>query len=484
MMTLLCRGISAVRGFWLVFLVLCQACPIQGQVRPATQPSDGFFGLDRVWDVHLIISVDQWEAMQPRGVAATPTPPGQRPPGAPGRLEFPWVAATLEWQSHRLEGVSVRFKGNSSFRASARDLKRPLKLDFNRFNTGQHFLGLTQLNLSNNAMDPSQAREALAYELFRSAGVPAARTAYLKVHLTVPGQMTRRYVGLYTAVEDVGKPFLKSWFGSAEGLLLKPEGFRGVPFLGDSWDAYAGRAGAKGKPQAADTQRFIALARLVSQADDATFRQQISEYLDVDRFLRFLAVNGACANMDSLFAMGHNYYLYLDPRTRRFVYIPWDLNEAFGAFMMTGGPDVQGDLSIRHPHAGSNPLIERILAVPEYDRAYRGHLAALIAGPMSVRAIDENLRRIEAACREAMAREKAAGVGQWPPRFGPGPGGIDKPDIREMVARRVASINAQLAGTTEGRIPESRRGPTGGARPPRDNPPRDKRPWEPNRPAP
>ncbi len=478
-----------------LILVLSLGWSGHAQTRPTTQPSaDTFFGLANVAEFHITVLPDQWQAMQPiepqrpfglltARPASRPANPGlqDRPaapgPGGPVKMEFPWVPATFEYQSQRLEGVGIRFKGNSSYRASVGNLKRPLKLDFNHFKPGQHFLGLTQLSLSNNTMDPSQAREALAYELFRAAGVPASRTAYVKMFLTVPGQMDHRYIGVYTAVEDVAKPFLKSHFGSAKGMLLKPEGFRGLPYFGDDWDAYLPRIGAKGDVSPEDAQRFIAFARLVNQSDDADFRRQIADFLDVDGFLRFIAINGAGANMDSLFAMGHNYYLYLNPQTHKFVYIPWDLNEAFGAFMMAGGPDVQSDLSIKHPHVGGNRLIERVLAIPEYDQAYRKHLAAIISGPMSLKVIDENLKKIEIACREPIAQESAAGVGDWRRSMRFGPGGANKPDIREIVAKRIDSITAQLAGQSVGRIPEFRRGPggpgaPGGTRPPRDEAPR------------
>ena len=39
----------------------------------------------------------------------------------------------------------------------------------------------------------------------RAAGVPAPRTAYAEVTLTVPGKFDREYLGLYTVIEQVDK---------------------------------------------------------------------------------------------------------------------------------------------------------------------------------------------------------------------------------------------------------------------------------------
>ena len=43
--------------------------------------------------------------------------------------------------------------------------------------------------------------------------------------------------------------------------------------------------------------------------------------LDVDRFLRFLACTVVLANMDSFIGLSHNWLMYLDPKTDRFVFI-------------------------------------------------------------------------------------------------------------------------------------------------------------------
>ena len=45
--------------------------------------------------------------------------------------------------------------------------------------------------------------EVLAYRLYRDAGVPAPRTSYVRVSITVPGLYDRAYTGLYILVENV-----------------------------------------------------------------------------------------------------------------------------------------------------------------------------------------------------------------------------------------------------------------------------------------
>ena len=96
----------------------------------------------------------------------------------------------------------------------------------------------------------------LAFALFREAGLPAPRTALAEVTLTVPGSHDKAYLGLYTLVEPMDRAFLKHRFQTDKGLLVRPQGLRGLDFLGDDWDEIpgpvpaAGRAHARTRPNA------------------------------------------------------------------------------------------------------------------------------------------------------------------------------------------------------------------------------------------
>src|SRR5207302_10624576 len=104
-------------------------------------------------------------------------------------------------------------------------------------------------------------------------------------------------VGLYTLIEEVGNAFLKEHFQSSGGLLLKPEGVRGLEYLGDNWEPYEKKYLPKNAADKQQRQRLIDFARLVNQADDAQFRREIASYLDIDAFLRFVAANGLLVNL-------------------------------------------------------------------------------------------------------------------------------------------------------------------------------------------
>src|SRR5439155_1362366 len=130
-------------------------------------------------------------------------------------------------------------------------------IDLNQFQKGQKLAGMSQLNLHNSVRDPSFMNEAVAYRLFRDGGVPAPRTAYAKVYITVPGKFGRKFFGLYDLVEDVGKEFVKERFGTSTGALLKPVTPNLFADLGDDWKNYNQTYDPKGSLSDEDKQRII-----------------------------------------------------------------------------------------------------------------------------------------------------------------------------------------------------------------------------------
>ncbi|HYT94594.1 MAG TPA: CotH kinase family protein [Gemmataceae bacterium] len=445
-------------AFGLMLAVSGSATAQPAKAGPKNQ--DDLFGLTKVWTVHLRLTAEAWDTMQPKRGPNFGMPGGKGPapddkgPGAPKGaglfgFDFTYVRGTLDFEGQTYKDIGVRFKGNSSYMMSANGLKRPLKFDFNRFDEEQKFHGLTLLALGNNAFDPSQLREALSYAVYREAGVPAPRTAFVKLYLTVDGKHNREYAGVYTLIEAVNKPFLKRHFGNAKGLLLKPERIQGLPYLGEKWSTYEDRYRPKTEAKPAAQQRLIAFTKLVNNADEATFRKEIAAYLDMDRFLRYLAASTLMVNLDSYQGLGHNYYLYLDAKTNRFTMMPWDLNMSFAGFPPGGGGGTQlTDLSIRQPYMGKNRLIERVLAIKEYDNTYRDHLKKLTETCFSAAKLHADIDAMQRAIAPAVAMEKK---GKGGPGFGM-MGMMGMPDLKPFVTRRVDSVVAQLAGKSDGAV--------------------------------
>lgn len=443
-----------------------------------------------LWRVELQLTPEAYQQLEPtrggmffRGgggeaAAAPPHTPeararGERPQPAVGffnfgedsgagtfGFDFTTVKAAVLFRSPQgeetlLREIGLRYKGNGSFQTARSTRKRSFKLEFDHFLPDQRFERRTKLNLNCNSLDPTQLRDPLGYRLFAEAGLPAPQTRFAEVSVQL-GTDAPESLGLYTLVEQIDRRFLRQHLGSTSGLLLKPEGIKGIPWFGPEIYRYEQPYNAKWRGTDRQWERVIEFARVVNQADDREFEATIETLLDVDRFVRFLACQVLLGNLDSFLGTGHNYYLYLDDATDRFVFLPWDLDLGFGGFFMAGSVEELADLSLEHPHQGNNRLIDRLLQNPARREAYLVAVRDLVsrvfhpAGLGVVAAQWEQfvapVREREVAAMEARGESPEGMFGMWrqsglpPSRF---------------IELRTQSVLAQLAGTAEGYVPRS-----------------------------
>jgi spore coat protein H len=339
-----------------------------------------------------------------------------------------------------------------------------MKIDLNDHVPGRRIGGATKLNLHTCVTDPSWMNEVLSHKLFRDAGVPAARTAFARVLLSVPGQYDRHYVGLYSIVENVDNRFAMDRFGTRKGALFKPVTRQLFEDIGDDWSAYRQRYDPKTPVSDEETRQVIEFGRLVSHASDGEFAARVGEFLDLEAFARFMAVTTWLSTMDSILGVGQNFYVYLHPKTRQFQFIPWDLDHSFGQFGMVGTQQQRENLSIHKPWDGSIPFLDRVFKVESFKHRYLAvmrHYNQTIFQPERIhRQVDELASILRPAIQdesaEMAARFDQVTSGQPPPpsasqSFGP-PGGFGQTvlPVKPFVVARARSVAAQLDGTSEG----------------------------------
>jgi spore coat protein CotH len=396
--------------------------------------------------------------------------------GASG-IDFKYIHANLEFEGGILKDVAVRYKGNATYMESRNSFKRSFKIDLNKYVKGQKLAGLSKLNLHNNVTDASWMNEVLSYRLFRDAAVPASRTAYARVYVTVPGLYDKKYFGLYSVVEDVDRHFAEDRFGSKEGMIYKPVTRDLFGYLGDDWSKYNHIYDPKAEPSQAQKQRVIDLSQLVTSASDAEFSARIAEYLDLEEFARFMSVTVWLSTLDSILMMGQNFYVYLHPKTHKFEFIPWDLDHSFGQFPMGGTQEQREQLSIEKPWRGANRFLERVFSVDAFKKLYRATMADFSKTIFLPERFSKQVDEIAAAIRPAVREESEsklarfdkvvegesidrfgfgggpdhlAGPGGDGPRFRGGGFGQQVKPIKAFVKARAQSVAAQLAGTSEG----------------------------------
>jgi hypothetical protein len=376
-------------------------------------------------------------------------------------IEYAFVHADLEFEGQAFKDVAVRYKGGGTFLESRDSTKRPLKVSLNHYVKGQKLAGVTTLNLANCITDASWMNEVLAHRLYRDAGVPAPRTAYARVYLTVPGKYDRQFLGLYSLVESPEKHFAQEVLGTNEGAILKPVTPSLFADLGGDWKYYKQTYDAKTKLTNKQTRRIIDLCRLVTYADDAQFASRIGDYLDLDELSRFMAVMVYLSDMDGILGPGQNLYLHLHPDTNKLTFIPWDQDHSFGQFAMRGTQEQREQLSIHHPWDGQNRFLERLYKVEAFKKPYLLRLDEFSKTLFQPQRFTQQIETIAVAIRPAVKEESAEKLASFdkvvageipqqtgparPFNFGPPP----KP-IKPFVLIRSQSIADQLSGKAKG----------------------------------
>lgn len=427
-----------------------------------------------VWDVHLKFTAAQWAALGPNTVPPIPgfirpdgtvilrNPKAARP-GLAGVLgiDQPWSEADLDFGDAVLGDTGARFKGNGTFIGAQRSYKRPFKIHLNKHVPAQQLAGRATLNFHNLVADASCLSDALAYEFFRDAGVPAPRTAFARLRLTVGGRFEGRLLGLYVLVENPDAQWAREEFGVAGVTLFKPVTYELFKDLGDDWSAYADIYAPKTKIKARHQRRLMELARLITHASDAEFAARIGEFVDLAEFARFFACQVILANYDGILSNGQNFLLYLDPRTSRFGFIPWDLDHCWGEFPHIGTTAQREQASLWHPWVGENHFLERMLATPSVRARYRQELEQLRNTLFLPERLSRRTDELAAVVRPFVAEESAdrlakfervvAGRRPAGPRDGkpPGPGPVGF-SLKHFFSARAAAVSDQLEGRAEG----------------------------------
>jgi spore coat protein CotH len=283
-----------------------------------------------------------------------------------------YVLGSFTYDGQSVDNVAIRIKGNLqiNFMLVNGGHKFSFKVDFNRYDKDKTFLGYQKTNLHNIVNDPSFLRENTTYNLFRDAGVVVSNASY--VNLYVNGE----HYGLYNHVEQVDDEFLENRFGDGSGNLFKPENFY-LEYLGDEEEYYNLESiRLRTNEENPDYSHLIEFMRVLNSPEHPDFQYSLEAIFDVDTFLRFLAVNTFILNLDSYDLLGHNYYLYDNPETGKFHFIPWDLSESFGNFACS---DMEGmfNFNIYTPLCeielgmpGGRPLITNILSKDIYMSRY------------------------------------------------------------------------------------------------------------------
>ncbi len=262
-----------------------------------------------------------------------------------------YMSASLRFRNDQIdtfiEGAGIRLRGNTS----RNHPKKSLKLKFKEFG-GKKFYGYKKFNLKAENNDPTFLREHYTLQTYREAGLAAARSHHAEVYIN------GEYMGLYLNVEQLDDEFTVSRFGNDTGNLYKC--LWGSSLEDDGQYADDLIYELKNNETINDRSKLLNFIKVLNHASDDSFSTQISRWVDMDKLIRFLAVEIVVGHWDGYSYNKNNFYIYENPATGKMEFIPYDVDNTFG--MDWVGKDwAKRDVMKWAYDQNTRPLINRIM---------------------------------------------------------------------------------------------------------------------------
>ena len=330
------------RWIGVLFATMSVAGILAGDAR--AQTTDDFFNGDALQRIDLSMNSRDWAALKANFRAND------------------YYPADMRWQGQTVRNLGIRSRGLGSRNAN----KPGLRVDIDRYESDQTFLGLKSFILDNMTQDASGMHERIAMRLFAMMGIAAPREAHVQLFVN------NEYAGLYAIVESIDKRLLARVFGNNstgtenDGYLFEYKYSTPWYFddLGSSLDPYAALLGPVTHENASSFELYDPVQQMIrainSGADDQ-FMSTVGVYIDLPLFMRYVAVQSFIAEWDGTlgYAGVNNFYLYRFEHSTRSQWIPWDEDNAFRAV----------DYPIL-PGYEQNVLMRRAMNVPELRAAF------------------------------------------------------------------------------------------------------------------
>lgn len=246
-----------------------------------------------------------------------------------------------------------------------------------------------RVRLLGQLTDGTALRNDLGFSIFEDAGFPTPKRELVYFYLNQKPQ------GLYLLCESLTQDFLRS---------------RKIPFV----TLYQGKLAAAdftiSTPEELDKHfepehdsknnaDLVSFLSELEKADSPTAIRALVERIDVEEFMRYLAVATFLNHRDG---QANNFYLYRETTTNRFRIVPWDLDKIWPDLTKVNTPGASPPPPRGYDFYRENALSEKLFRIPEFKEMYRTELARLFEEwPLSriERWLEKEGARIETAWR-------------------------------------------------------------------------------------
>lgn len=282
--------------------------------------------------------------------------------------------------------VGIRGRGNTGLTKNPRSFR----VSFNSFVPGQDLFGIEKLNLNAEANDPSTARSKLCFDISQAAGLPTEYANHVATVIIGPDNHRSGPDGVFfdavlNNTQPVDDVFVKQRFANTRGNLYKCT-WSGSPakltYEGPTGSSYSSMATYDLKYQGSTDGSYDDLAEfidVINNTSTSDFPTVIRDYFEVDDFLQRLAIDVLTSNWDGHWGNWNNFYLYHDPGSGKWNFIPFDFDNTFSIRWITPS---SGDWAAQNMYSWGKssdvPLVTRILNVDEFKHRYSYYMNQLV----------------------------------------------------------------------------------------------------------
>lgn len=302
-------------------------------------------------------------------------------------------------QRDTLLNIGLRLRGNTSRRrpeGSTGEVHNPenpdwhhvhFNLNFKRYVSNQQFRTLDKLNLKWFKDDGVYAREVYCYDLFERFGVwTSPKSSYCRLFIKIKEDNKWINYGVYQLVESIDKEFIRnrSEFPNTKGHLWKANwgadfvdtdrtrmGLENVTLTETYKPVYALKTNETNLEAAKD--QLITFIRNLNTKQGDDFKVWVESTINVPLFLKTYAVSVICGMWDDYWNNSNNFYFYFDTNNK-FYFIPYDYDNTLGTSLLMTNSGTRDLLNWGKP---TNPLVKKIISIPEYKTLYVNYLKEL-----------------------------------------------------------------------------------------------------------
>jgi len=276
-----------------------------------------------------------------------------------------WISATVVIDGITYENVGLKLKGNSSLQGLSQALTStddegsdtadtrggmgggmgsdlspdepeglPWRIKLDEYVDGQNHDGESDFVVRGNNTETA-LNEAISLELLDAAGMATQQASATRFSVNGSEEELRLVVQ---------NPDDQNWYEENiddNGVLFKAESGGDYSYRGDDHTEYLDAFDLEANPEDLSDeeayQPLIEFLDFTNNADDETFAAELGDYLDVDAFAEYLAIEDLLGNTDDIDGPGNNSYLAYDPDTGLFTVVAWDHNLTLSSGMGGGG---------------------------------------------------------------------------------------------------------------------------------------------------